>query len=79
MDAVKQIHEILSGKKKKGRGCTLKDAVIKLVTTFKLRPEGQERAVRKRFLRNREEKKSIRKGTAWPVGRTEEEWLGLAK
>lgn len=53
--------------------------MIKLVTTFKLRPEGQERAVRKRFLRNREEKKSIRKGTAWPVGRTEEEWLGLAK
>ena len=53
--------------------------MIKLVTTFKLRPEGQERAVRKRFLGNREEKKSIRKGIAWPVGRTEEEWLGLAK
>lgn len=78
MDAVKEIHEIIS-EKKNGRGCILKDAVIKLVTTFKVRPEGQEGAVRERFLGNREEKKSIKKGTAWHVRGTEEDWLELAK
>ena len=77
---MKEIHEILSEKKKKnGRGCILKDAVIKLITTFKLRPEGQERAVRERFLGNREEKKSIKKGIAWHVEGTKEEWLELSK
>ena len=66
-------------KKKKWERMYLKDAVIKLITTFKLRPEGQERAVRERFLGNREEKKSIKKGIAWHVEGTEEEWLELSK
>lgn len=65
--------------KKMGEDKHLKDDVIKLVTTFKVRPEGQEGAVRERFLGKREEKKSTRKGTAAVQGGTEEDWLELAK
>lgn len=39
--------------KKKWERMYFKDDVIKLVTTFKVRPEGQEGAVRERFLGKR--------------------------